>query len=143
MTRSRLQTTPIEPVDAWPDAVAPSTGAVTLYVGTVRGDDEGHPVDVLVVEAYAEMAVQELDRLCEQTIERFGLEDARVVHRIGRVEAGEALLAVAIHGRHRKETFAAIDFFLDELKRRVPIWKKEDGPAGRWIVGEREPEAVA
>lgn len=139
----RLQSEPLDPSAAWPGKVTPATGAVTLYVGTVRGDDDGHPVEALHVEAYREMAESELERLCDQTVERFDLEDVRIVHRTGRVEAGEPIIVVAVHGSHRKETFAAVDHVLDEIKRRIPIWKKETGPEGRWILGTTDEEVLA
>lgn len=143
MPRVRLQTEPLVPTDGWPVDLTPATGAVTVYVGTVRGDDDGRPVGALDVEAFDEMAQIELERLCDATIARFDLEDVRVVHRIGRVEAGEPILLLAVHGRHRKETIGAVDYFLDELKRHVPIWKKESGPDGRWILGTEDREVVA
>lgn len=143
MPRVRLQTEPLVPTDGWPEDVTPATGAVTVYIGTVRGDDDGRPVSALHVEAFDEMAKQELERLCDATVARFDLEDVRVVHRTGRVEAGEPILLVAVHGRHRKETFDAVEHLLDELKRNVPIWKKESGPDGRWILGTEDREVVA
>lgn len=143
MSRVRFQAAPLSPDDAWPDRVRPATGAVTVYVGTVRGDDDGRPVEALEVEVYEEMAVRELERLCGEAVDRFALEDIHVVHRTGRVEAGDPIIAVAVHGRHRKETFAAVEHVMHEIKRRVPIWKKETGPDGRWILGTAAPEAVA
>jgi molybdopterin synthase catalytic subunit len=137
MGRVRLQEEPFSLDDILRESQDPSAGGVTFYVGTVRGDDDGRSVDALDVEAYPEMAVRELERIRTATVERFDLVDATVVHRTGRLSAGEPILVVALFGRHRQETFAAIEFFMDELKRRVPIWKKEEGSVGSsWILGE-------
>jgi molybdopterin synthase catalytic subunit len=123
-------------LDELVQGVSAQTGGVLLYVGTVRADDDGRHITHLDVEAYGTMAHRQLEALRAQTIERFGLVDATILHRTGRLEAGAAILVVALHGRHRKETFAAMDFFMNELKTRIPIWKRESGQSGpTWILG--------
>jgi molybdopterin synthase catalytic subunit len=135
MGAARIEHGPLDVAALVAEHPTEATGAVTLYVGTVRGDDDGRAVDALTVEVYEPMAERELERLRTTTIERFGLEDATVVHRAGRVAAGEPIVAVLLWGRHRKETYAAMDHLMDQLKRRVPIWKQEDGPGGsRWVA---------
>jgi len=114
----------------------PRVGGVTLYVGTVRQDDAAGTVTALDYDAYPEMAQQELERLRTETIARFGLVDATVIHRVGRLAAGEPILLVALAGSHRQETFDAVAHFMDRLKAIVPIWKQELGDQGAtWIVG--------
>jgi molybdopterin synthase catalytic subunit len=133
-TRIQHEAFHIDPVIA--ELTTPRTGGVNAYVGTVRADDDGRTVDALTYESFPEMAQPQLERLRQQTIQRFSLEDATIIHRIGTLKPGEPILLVALAGRHRKETYHAIDWFMDELKQRIPIWKKEDAPQGStWILG--------
>ncbi|MBI2077304.1 MAG: molybdenum cofactor biosynthesis protein MoaE [Euryarchaeota archaeon] len=114
----------------------PRVGGVTFYVGTVRGSNEHGRVEALDYDAYPEMAEAEIERLRSETVARFGLVDATVIHRIGRLEAGEPILLVALAGSHRTETYEAVAFFMDRLKTIVPIWKKEIAEGGpTWILG--------
>jgi molybdopterin synthase catalytic subunit len=85
-------------------------------------------------EAYEEMALPLLQEIAEETLRRHAVTDVRLVHRLGRLEVGEASVAVAIASPHRAEAFAACRQAIDALKARVPIWKKEhyaDGSA--WL----------
>lgn len=137
MGYTRLQTEPFG-IDGVLDELRrdPRTGGVTFYVGTVRGDDDGRKVDALTYEAYPEMAEKVLDHLRRETIQRFRLVDATVIHRLGAMKAGQPILLVALAGAHRAETYDAIRYFMDRLKEDVPIWKREesaDGPT--WILG--------
>ncbi len=112
-------------------------GAVALFLGTVRDHNEGRKVTGLEYSAYEEMALQELERVRDQALERFEITRAAVVHRLGALEIGETSVAVAIAAPHRTAAFDACRFVIDTLKRTVPIWKKEtfeDGEA--WIEGE-------
>jgi molybdopterin synthase catalytic subunit len=132
----RIQTQPFSVDQVLGEFQDPRIGGVNTYVGTVRGDDDGRPVDHLTYEAFAEMATTTLDRLRQATIDRFGLVDATIMHRIGTFRVGEPVLLVALAGRHRKETYAAMDWLMDELKRTVPIWKREATASGpQWILG--------
>lgn len=132
----RLQKEPFSIDAALRELTGPTTGGVTLYVGTVRGHDRGTVVDALHYEAFPEMAQQELERLRRETVKRFGLVDALVIHRLGRLRPGEPILLVGLSGTHRKETFGALDHFMDRLKQIVPIWKQQETPKGRaWILG--------
>lgn len=136
MGEVRLQRESFSVDDVLRELSDPRAGGVNVYVGSVRGDDDGRAVEALEYEAYPEMARTVLERLRAEAVERFGLLDATVVHRIGRLHAGEPILLVALSGRHRKETYAAMDFFMDQLKAVVPIWKQEQGRGGgAWILG--------
>ncbi len=119
-------------------ALAPGAhGAVVAFEGIVRGEAEGRAVIALEYEAYETMAEARLRAIAEQAAARWPLLGLSIVHRLGRVEAGEASVRVTAAAAHRAAAFEACRFAIDELKRSAPIWKKEvyrDGEA--WAVGE-------
>lgn len=102
------------------------SGAVILFVGTVRNENSGAEVVAIEYEAKRDMAVRELERLIDQAIERWGIHEAAIVHRVGRVLAGEASVVIAVAAGHRKEAYDANAWLLAELKRVAPIWKHEE-----------------
>ena len=106
------------------------TGAVASFVGIARrGDGAG-----LELEAYPGFTETEIDRIARTARERFDLRDVSVIHRVGRIAPGEAIVLVLTASAHRREAFDACDFLMDYLKSRAPFWKKEHGPAGgRWV----------
>ena len=116
--------------------ISPADGAACLFVGVVRNENEGRSVERLEYEAYEEMALPLMEEIAAETRRRFPVTGVRLVHRLGRLEIGEASVAVATTSPHRGEAFAACRFAIDTLKARVPIWKKEhyaDGTA--WLEG--------
>jgi molybdopterin synthase catalytic subunit len=110
----------------------PECGGTALFVGTTRNHSEGRHVELLEYEAYEELARQELERVALLAVERHGLGAAYLGHRLGVVPVGEASVIVAASAAHRAEAFAGCRELIDELKRIVPIWKKE-----RWAGGDR------
>jgi molybdopterin synthase catalytic subunit len=100
-------------------------GAVCLFVGVVRNENRSRAVLRLEYEAYEEMALPLMEEIAAETGRRFPVTDVRLVHRLGRLEIGEASVAVAVSSPHRAEAFAACRFAIDTLKAKVPIWKKE------------------
>jgi molybdopterin synthase catalytic subunit len=136
MGYARLQAEPFSLDAALKDLTHERAGGITLYVGTVRGREGDRTISSLTYEAFPEMAQESLERLRQDTVERFHLVDALVIHRIGRLQVGEPILLVALAGAHRGETYDAVRHFMDQLKRLVPIWKREEGPEGTaWILG--------
>jgi molybdopterin synthase catalytic subunit len=116
--------------------VAPQDGALCLFVGVVRNQNAGRSVRFLEYEAYEEMALPELERLEATARERWPVTAVRVAHRLGRLEIGEASVAVAVASPHRAEAFAACQWLIDTLKATVPIWKKEHCEGGEvWVEG--------
>jgi molybdopterin synthase catalytic subunit len=108
------------------------TGAVASFVGLARA--EHGQARVLELEAYAGFTDAAIADFAEQAKTRFDLHDYRIVHRVGRVAPGEAIVFVATAAAHRRAAFEACDFLMDWLKSRAPFWKKEHGPDGdRWI----------
>ncbi len=100
-------------------------GAVVNFIGTVRGHSQGRKVLYLEYEAYREMATKKLRQIGEEIDARWNLEDIAIYHRVGRLEAGEISLVVAVGAPHRKDAFEACRYAVDRLKQIVPIWKKE------------------
>ena len=105
--------------------VGPGDGALCLFLGVVRADNDGRAVVRLEYEAYEEMALPMIEEIAAEARGRFGVSDVRIVHRLGRLEVGEVSVAVAAASPHRAEAFAACRYAIDTLKARVPIWKKE------------------
>ena len=130
----RLQTEPFEPgalLTAFCAGRA-ETGAVVSFTGLARAS-QGATVS-LELEAYPGFTDVEIGRTAEAAQARFGLDDLIVVHRIGVIAPGEAIVFVAAAAAHRREAFEAADHLMDYLKSRAPFWKKEHGPDGaRWV----------
>jgi molybdopterin synthase catalytic subunit len=99
-------------------------GAAVYFLGVVRGTEEGRPILALDYEAFKPMAEHQFNLLFDKAEERWHLESVRVVHRLGRVAAGETSLWIEVIAPHREEAFAACQFIVSEMKRVVPIWKK-------------------
>lgn len=102
-------------------------GAVVAFLGLVRGD-EG--VSSLHFEAYARMAETEIERVVREATDKFGLVDCLVRHRVGDLPVGDPIVAVLCSARHRRAAFEAAAWVMDELKTRVPIWKRQ---GARWV----------
>jgi molybdopterin synthase catalytic subunit len=108
------------------------TGAVASFVGLARA--EQGQARILELEAYPGFTDAAIAQFAEEAKARFALHDYRIVHRVGRVAPGEAIVFVATAAGHRRAAFEACDFLMDYLKSRAPFWKKEHGPDGdRWI----------
>lgn len=114
----------------------PGAGGICTFLGVVRDTNLGRDVDYLEYEAYPDMAVAQMARIVADVAERWPGARAAIAHRTGRLEIGEASVAIAVSAPHRAEAFAACRYAIDTLKERVPIWKKEvwtDGSA--WVEG--------
>ncbi|MCG8440869.1 MAG: molybdenum cofactor biosynthesis protein MoaE [Caulobacterales bacterium] len=112
-----------------------SAGACVCFEGWVRDHNEGEAVTRLEYEAHAPVAVKEGERILAEARERFELMTAHARHRVGLLEIGECAVWVGVSAAHRGAAFDACRYIIDELKQRVPIWKKEhykDGHSG-WI----------
>ncbi|HEX9343410.1 MAG TPA: molybdenum cofactor biosynthesis protein MoaE [Actinomycetota bacterium] len=129
-----LTAAPLSLDAAFQAVLRPGCGGTALFVGTTRTPNEGNHVEELEYEAYAEVALPELERVGQAALTRHGLGAAYLAHRVGAVPAGEASVIVAASAPHRAEAFAGCRELIDELKLTVPIWKKEhwDG-GGRWV----------
>jgi molybdopterin synthase catalytic subunit len=110
-------------------------GGIATFLGCARDFSEGRAVREIQFEAYPGMASAELAKLRDEAIARFGLIDARLVHRLGRVSAGDNIVLIATGAEHRAAAFEACRWLIDELKARAPIWKKEITAEGdAWVT---------
>ena len=112
-------------------------GAVLTFAGTVRNTNLGRTVRSIDYHAYESMACKELEKLELETTDRWPGVKIRIVHRIGRLELGEASVFIAAAGAHRDESFAALRHAIDLLKENAPVWKRElyeDGSEA-WLEG--------
>ena len=112
----------------------PEAGAVAAFEGVVRNHHDGRHVDYIHYDAYPEMAEKKLREIAERAVKSFSVCDAAVEHRTGRLEVGDVSVAVAVSAAHRDEAFRACRRIIDEIKRDVPIWKKEGNKEGEeWV----------
>jgi molybdopterin synthase catalytic subunit len=108
------------------------TGAVASFLGLARG--EAGAVTALELEAYPEFTEREIGARLEAARARFDLQDAGVIHRIGVIAPGEAIVLVMTASMHRRAAFEACDYLMDYLKSQAPFWKRQHGPDGAtWI----------
>jgi molybdopterin synthase catalytic subunit len=115
------------------EAKRPGTGAVVVFDGVVRDDD----IREMELEAYEDVALKELEKIAEDAKKLHNLLHVDIIHRIGRLALGENILIIIVSAGHRPEAYAGSRYIIEEIKKGVPIWKKEltrDG--GRWVQGE-------
>ena len=117
-----------------------ANGATVLFVGTVRETNEGSTVTGLDYSAYTSMAERELEAIAREAVARWKTSDVVVEHRIGTLRLGEASVAIVVSHPHRGEAYDASRFIIEELKRRLPIWKREHYVDGRseWVSNSPE-----
>ena len=133
-----LSRKPIDPNALRRELPATDTGAVVSFEGRVRRRNHGRDVRSLEYEAFDELAEKEGARIMAESCERFALLSAVCVHRVGHLKVGELAVWAAVTAEHRTEAFAACRYIIDEVKTRVPIWKKEYYASGpnEWITPE-------
>jgi molybdopterin synthase catalytic subunit len=123
--------------------VLPECGATVTLDGYAREWTRGRRTLHLVYEAYPPMAISEMERLGQQVHEKFEIAHIGIVHRTGRVDIGETSVVIAVSAPHRRAAFEACEWAIRELKRTVPIWKKEFFEDGEvWVEGEGLPSDV-
>jgi len=104
----------------------PAVGAVTTFVGVVRGTTGGRETRYLEYEAYPEMALKTLSQVGGEVQERWPeVRQVAIVHRVGRLQVGETAIVIALSAAHRRQTFDALHYAIDRIKEIVPIWKRE------------------
>ena len=130
---ARLTRAPIDTAALLGDVARPANGAVILFVGVVREVNDGRGVTGIEYSAYEAMATRELGAIALEAAERFGSPDVAIVHRLGTLELEEASVGIAVGHRHRDEAYAMSRWVIEELKKRVPIWKRE-----HYVDGTRE-----
>jgi len=128
---------PIDPAEALGRVGGPEDGAALLFLGVVRNSNEGRHVTGVGYEAYDDMARAVLLEIAAEARTILGGGRVAVVHRVGELAVGEVSVAIAVSSPHRSEAFAASRHVIEEIKKRLPVWKHErytDGD-GRWLDG--------
>jgi MoaE-MoaD fusion protein len=131
-----------EPLDVGAIArrvVPVNCGAIVTLDGFVRQFTKGRETEYLVYEAYEPMALKEMEKLIARAREEFEIENVGIVHRLGKLEIGETSVVISVAAPHRRAAFEACEWLIKELKRTVPIWKKEVYADGEtWIEGDSQ-----
>jgi molybdopterin synthase catalytic subunit len=136
----RISAEPIAVDDCVELVSHPGAGGIDVFVGTVRDHNDGKSVTVLEYEAYVPMAEKEMERIGEEIAAAIPGVRLAVAHRIGRLDVGDVAVVCAASAPHRDEAFRACRLLIDEIKARVPIWKREHGAGGAsWIGWEDGP----
>ena len=104
---------------------SPKAGAIDVFIGTVRNQTNNKEVIRLEFEAYENMAIKELEKISERAYQKWPILKLAITHAIGTLEIGQIPVVIAVSTPHRKDAFEACQFIIDELKKSVPIWKKE------------------
>lgn len=140
---TELTTNPIDITSVARRVVPPECGATVTLDGYARRftkdkqTGETRETDYLVYEAYEPMAIKEMQKLVEQVKREFEIANVGIVHRLGKLEIGETSVVISVAAPHRRAAFAACEWLIKELKRTVPIWKKEVYADGEvWIEGD-------
>lgn len=114
-----------------------STGGIVSFVGVVRNESNGRPVVKMDIEIYMDMAIQQLSMIRECALNTFGVEEVAIIHRYGELCISDNIMMIAVGGKHRAEAFDACRYIIEEIKEKVPIWKKEYTPNGEsWVEGK-------
>ncbi len=138
-----LTTDPIDITGVARRVVPPECGATVTLDGYVRKFTKGRETLHLFYEAYEPMALKEMQKLIDQAKRDFEISNVGIVHRLGKLEIGETSVVISVASPHRRAAFAACEWLIKELKRTVPIWKKEVYADGEvWVEGESEPPVV-
>ncbi len=118
---------------------SPDAGAIVTFLGTVRNNARGRTVLSLNYEAYPPAAERMLEQIGDEILERWGIEQTAIFHRMGHLSVGEASVAIAVASAHRGDAFDACRYAIDRIKEIVPIWKKEFYEDGEtWVGSEAE-----
>ena len=144
MSRAQITTDAIDPQALLARVADPSSGAVILFLGVVRNHNDGRGIEAMRYDAYDEMAQGTLDEILAEAEERYGVGRLAAVHRVGELGIGDVSVAIAVSSAHRAEAYEASRYVIEEIKVRLPVWKKErfeDGTS-EWVVG-RNPDISA
>ena len=140
MMRTAIVTRSIDAAALLHEVASVGHGATSLFLGTVRDVNDGRAVSGIEYAAYEAMAAAELQRIADEAADRFDTPSLVVEHRTGELGLGDVSVAIAVSHRHRTPALEATRFVIEELKRRVPIWKREHYVDGtkEWVDPIRE-----
>lgn len=133
--RTAVVERPLDPAALLAEVSSTASGASTLFVGTVRRVNDGKDVTGIDYTAYGPMAESEMARIVTEAAGRFGTERIVVEHRVGSLALGEASIVIAVSHARRAAAMDAQRFLIEEIKRRVPVWKREHYADGtrEWV----------
>jgi molybdopterin synthase catalytic subunit len=134
----KLSSSPIEQLNPREGFISPQAGAFVSFEGLVRDHNEGKTVLRLEYEAYGQLCEKEAEKIFQEAYGQFPIIAAKCVHRLGTLDIGETAVWVGVLAAHREAGFNACRYIIDEIKSRLPIWKKEyyaDGESG-WVACE-------
>lgn len=139
--RAWITTDVIAPEDVLAAVGSAADGAVLLFLGTVREQNDGRAVSGMRYDAYVEMAAPVLEAIVREAAEQAGSDRIAAVHRIGDLGVGEVSVAIAVSTPHRAEAFDACRSVIEEIKKRLPVWKEEHylEAESRWLSGNVPP----
>jgi len=141
---SALVRHPIDPIALLQRVRTPANGAVILFLGAVRQVNDGRAVTGIDYAAYEGMAASELESIASDGASKFGTSDIAIEHRLGELSVEDISVAIAVGHPHRDAAYALSRWIIEELKRRVPIWKREHYTDGtlEWVDPTGRPGAV-
>jgi len=114
-----------------------ANGAIVVFIGIVRGETRGQIIDHMELEAYEEMGLRQLETIQTETLRKFQVNDISIIHRIGVLDVMDTIVVIAVGAPHRDHAFKACRYVIDQLKVKVPLWKKEFTLDGSyWVEGE-------
>jgi len=145
MIFARVASDVIDPAEVLARVGSDQDGATLLFLGVVRDHADDRPVSGMRYDAYQEMAEEVLRTITEEAAERLGTDRVAVVHRFGELDIGDVSVAIAVSSRHRVEAYDVSRYVIEELKERLPVWKKEhyvDGDS-QWVEGTVPPGTAA
>jgi molybdopterin synthase catalytic subunit len=136
--RTTITSKPISVDAALKSVSSKSAGGTVMFIGTVRDRSEGMRVIGMELESARDLAKSDMERISNLALRKFDVLKVAVSHRIGELNVGDIIVAIAVSAPHRKDAFAACKYIIDELKKTTPIWKKELGPRKqRWVESKR------
>jgi molybdopterin synthase catalytic subunit len=143
MKRAAIVSRAIDPASLLAEVRSIEYGAISSFIGTVRDLNDGRKVSAIEYSAYSAMAELELKRILDEAEERFGVDALIVEHRIGHLELGDVSVAIVVAHEHRAPALDSTRYVIEEIKKRVPIWKMEHYEDGtrEWVDPTHAAEA--
>lgn len=137
MKKIYIQQDALDPGMILESEVNPGDGSDILFCGRVRNNSRDKNVLYIDYQVYPEMAVKEMDKIADEAIVKWNLNRCVIVHRYGRVMPGESSIVILVSSPHREESYISSKYIIDEIKKRVPVWKKECYDDGSEWIGDR------
>ena len=138
MKKVIIQSEPIDVPKIMSEIGTDEDGAIVSFTGRARNHSHGKSVKYLQYEIYNGMARKELEKIAKEAEDKWSLNTCIVVHRYGKINVGEPSIFIAVSTPHRKESYSSSQYIIDEVKERVPIWKKEFyTDNSEWVISQK------